>query len=402
MGELEHYLELEAPEQDVEALKALFRRRHEALINIIRRLRYGAEFINALMEFSPPIRFKEVAKALGISQSKVTSYVRRFRKAGVRFVPNCATAPLGLGRLMTMIKGNVGRVRDVPHRPWLVSVTDCIDSTLLIYTYPFKEGPEFIIDSLKRKYGNRVQWYVIHDEGARPAPHIDRYLVGKRLMNPIDALKQALEHPPTLEPCVNAREGPRDIFDLFIYAALQMNVFLRYVDIARIMKERLKVTYPLRKVGLHVAHLRNSGAFWGTSILGITETTTAIGMRIITGSKRMAKELVKVMLRYPYVNQAYWRRDWDYVTVILRLNTAWGTRLRFVLKETFGIEELDHLFTTDIANVRVRFTIPFRNFDPFKREWVREPAEIDKWLRERGYYVVGIPDSVGAGSGSNA
>ena len=402
MGELEHYLELVAPEQDVEALKTLFRRRHEALINLVRRLRYGAEFVNALMKFSPPIRFKEVADELGISPSKVTSYVRKFRSAGVRFVPNCATAPLGLGRLMTMTKGNVGRVKDVPHRPWLVSVTDCVDSTLLIYTYPFKEGPEFIVDSLKRKYGDRVWWCVIHDEGARPALFIDRYLVGKRLMNPIDALRQALEHPTTLEPSLNMQEAPKDILDLFIYATLQINIFLRYVDIAKIMKERLKVVYPLRKVGTHVAHLRKSGAFWGTTILGITDATTVTGVRIVTGSKRVLRDLAKVLLRYPYLNQVYWRRDWDYVTALLRLDTAWGTRFRFALKEMFGIEELDHLFTTDIANVRARFTIPFRNFDPFKREWVREPAEIDKWLRERGYRVTGIPENMGAGSGSDA
>jgi len=402
MGWLEHYLELEAPEQDVEAIKALFRRRHEALVDLVRKLKYGAEFVNTLMKLSPPIRFKEVANALGVSPSKVTAYVRKFRSAGVRFVPNCATAPLGLGRLMIMVKGNVGRVRDVPYRPWLVSVTDCIDSTLLIYTYPFKEGPEFIIDSLKEKYGDRVRWYVTHTEGARSAPHVDRYLVGKRLMDPVDALRRALEHPPTLEPSINIQRAPKDIFDLFIYATLQMNIFLRYVDIARIMKERLKVAYPLRKVGLHVAHLRKSGAFWGTTILGIAETTTVTGVKIVTGSKRTLRELVRVLLRYPYANQTYWRKSWDYVTVILRLNTAWGTRFRFALKEIFGVEELDHLFTTDIANVRVRFTIPFRNFDPFKREWVREPAEIDKWLRERGYYVVGISDNIGAGSGNDA
>ncbi len=402
MGELEHYLELEAPEQDVEALKALFRKRHEALINLVRKLRYGAEFVNALMMFSPPIRFKEIANALRVSPSRVTSYVRKFRLAGVRFVPNCATAPLGLGRLMVMVKGNVGRVREVPHRPWLVSVTDCVDSTLLIYTYPFREGPSFITDALERKYGGRVRWFIAHDEGARPALLIDRYLVGKRLMNPLDALREALEHPPTIEPSVNAREAPRDIFDLFIYAILQMNIFLRYVDIARIMKERLRVAYPLRKVGVHVAHLRKSGAFWGTSILGIAGTTTVTAVRVVTGSKRSSRELARVLLRYPYVNQVYWRKDWGYVTVILRVGTAWGARLRFALKETFKVEEFDHLFTTDIANVRVRFTIPFRNFDPFKREWVKEPAEIDKWLRERGYYVVGIPEDMGAGSGSEA
>lgn len=402
MGELEHYLSLEGPEQDVEAVRALFKRRHSALINLVRRLRYGAEFVNTLMTLTPPIRYKEIADALGVSRSKVTSYIRRFKVAGVRFVLNCATAPLGLGRLLTSVKGNVGRVKDVPYRPWLVSVTDCVDSTLLIYTYPFKEGPEFIINSLRKKYGNRVSWYVIHDEGARPALFIDRYLIEKRLMNPIDALKQALDHPPILEPKINVREGPNDIFDLFIYAAIQMNVFLRYVDIARIMKERLKLTYPLRKASTHVAHLRQSGAFWGTTILGMTESTAVTGVKIVTGSKRMSRELVRVLLRYPYTNQVYWRRDWSYVTVILRLNTAWGTRLRFALKETFGIEELDHLFTTDIANVRVRFTIPFRNFDPFKRGWVREPAEIDKWLRERGYCVTGVSEGVGTKSGSDA
>jgi len=402
MGELERYLELRAPEQDVEALKSLFRRRHEALVNLIRKLKYGAEFVNTLIRFTPPIRFKEVADSLSVSPSKVTTYIRKFRSAGVRFVPNCATAPLGLGRLMVLIKGNVGPVKEVPHRPWLVSVTDCVDSTLLIYTYPFKEGPEFIIDSLKSKYGARLRWHVTHDEGARPAPYINRYLIEERLMSPTNALEHALNHPPTLEPNINEREGPKDIFDLFIYATLQMNIFLRYVDIARIMKERLKIVYPLRKVGAHVTHLRNSGAFWGTSILDITGTTTVTGVKITAGNKRALREIARVLLRYPYVNQVYWRRNWDYLTVILRLDTAWGTRIRFTMKEMFRIEGFDHLFTTDIANVRVRFTIPFRNFDPLKREWVKEPTEINEWLRERGYYVVGISEDMGAGSGSEA
>jgi len=397
MSELEHYLSLEGPEQDVEAVRALFRRRHNALVSLVRKLRYGAEFVNTLMTLTPPIRYKELANALGVSQSKVTSYVRRFRAAGVRFVPNCATAPLGLGRLLTKIKGNVGRVKDVPCRSWLVSVTDCVDSTLLIYTYPFKDGPEFIVDSLKERYGSRVVWYVIHDEGARPALFIDRYLIEKRLMNPIEAFRRALDHPPILEPSINARDRPNDIFDLFIYAALQINVFLRYTDIAKIMKERLRIAYPLRKVGIHVAHLRKSEAFWGTSILGITEATVVTGIKVVGGSRRVLRELVRVLLRYPYLGQAYWRRGWDYVTIILRLDTAWGTRLRFALKEAFGVEEINHLFTTDISNVRARFTIPFRNFDPLRREWVREPAGIEEWLRERGYYVTGIPESAGAG-----
>ncbi len=376
--------------EDIALVRRRVEERLENLMRLLRRVPKIAELINALTVEHPPVKLRRVASRLGVSESKVSSYIKRLRRAGITFRVNFSPAAIGLGTMVVSVEGGVEGVERLPKHHWLTSVVEDVNGSVIIYRYPFTEGSSFILDEVLNSFKGRVSYALTFDEVLSPAPLITHYLSGEGILDPVSAFRAALSHEDVLEPRWRVNNGPYDIFDLFILAVLEVNALLKYTEIVRILRDRVRIAYPRRRVGTHVRHLESLGVFRGLTSLAIHGETNIIALRVSGPSRRGLREVVRHMLKYPYTSSILCRNAWDESLIILRVNVAYAPRIRLMLRDYFNAEAR-LCFATDVSSIRVRYTIPYRNFDPISRRWVRNPSSLNEWLRERGYTTEGIP-----------
>lgn len=370
-------------------MRAKFMERQARFLNFVSKVPNVGRVIDALILEHPPVRLQRIALKAGVPVSKVSYYVNRLKKIGVTFRINFSTAAVGLGTLVAKVRDVRPDVGDVPERHWLTSLSDCVGGFIATYRYPLTLGYGFIVESLRRRYGGRVEYVMPFEEAITPSPLVTPYVEGGSMLNPVEAFARALEQEVLMEASWSVNSGPNDIFDLFILAILEVNALLKYTEIARIMREKLSVTYPRRRVGQHVRHLEKLGVFRGLTPLAIHGDTNIVGLSVRAGSAGGLREAVTHLLKYPYSTVILCRSEWDEALAIFRMDLAYAPALRALMNEALGLETRVR-FVTDVTGIRARYTIPYRNFDPISKRWVRNPARLNEWLREQGYTTEGI------------
>ncbi len=370
-------------------MRTRFMERQAGFLSFVSRVPRVGRVIDTLILEHPPVRLQRIAAKVGIPASKVSYYVSRLKRMGITFRVNFSTSAIGLGTLVVKVRDVVPEVSKVPEKHWLTSISDCVGGFIATYRYPLTLGYQFIVEGLKRVYDGRIEYAIPFEEAITPLLQITPYVKGCSMLNPIEAFAKALEQEALVETSWSVNRGPNDIFDLFILAVLEVNALLKYTEIARILNEKLNVTYPRRRVRQHVRHLEKLGVFRGLTPLAIHGNTNILGLSLRAGSSRGLREAVTHLLKYPYSAIVLCRDRWDEALAIFRMDLAYAPAVRALVNEVLGAETSVR-FVTDVTGIRARYTIPYRNFDPISKKWVRNPARLNEWLREHGYTTEGI------------
>ena len=352
------------------------------LVSGIGRLSHLLEMLDAMASMPPPIRLKKVAEAVGIDLKTAWRYMR-WLKNRITIRAKYSHSALGLGIATYLVKS---RRTDYPRFHWLASITETGEGTLLSYRFPRTEGHEFITESVFR-WADKVIWYSVYEEKLNPSPKLAVYWrnIKEGFANPADALRVAVEsHPPATPVAWIVRDKPRDLFDLFILAILEKDATLNYTEIAMYLRKK-KVYYPKKKVNVHVRHLVDDGVLRGTKHLSVTPSPDILNFVVRFGDWGTMKGVLEAFLKYLYTLSvlANRRRGEAVITVSAPLAYA-PLYVRFL--EGAGAEVIRNIHFS-VANITVAYTIPFRNFDPFTGRWSKNPAQIDEWLKQKGYTV---------------
>ncbi len=338
------------------------------------------EMLDLISEQTPPIRETVIAKKLGISITMVSRYLKWFKEHNVRLSVKYSISAMGLGTVIAYVKDLKVRY---PELHWLSSAVATGKGYLLAYRYPFEHGPDFLKESIISK-SSGVYFVKEYEERLMPNPKYSYYWE-KGFMEPKKAFKIALEkHPSTAITSYRIGWRPRDILDLFILAILEKDALLKYVEISKYLREH-HIYYPRKRINTHVKHLLEDKIIIGIIFRGITLTSNILNFFIEFGSNKALKETLSVFLRYFYTLFAQVNKDGE-ALISLGVPIEYAPFFYEVLTENMGAEVVDYVSFSRV-NIVARYTLPYRNYNPFTQKWSKNPANIDKWLKEKGYYT---------------
>lgn len=338
------------------------------------------EMLDIISDLTPPIRETIIAKNIGISVTMVSRYLRWLKEKNIKSSVRYSLAALGLGSLIIYVKNLKKRY---PELHWLSSAVATGKGFLLSYRYPFEYGSEFIRKSVK-KYSEKTIWVKEYEEKIFPNPKLKYYWSGI-FADPEQAFEIALEeHPTTVTTSYKIGKRPRDILDLFILAILEKDALLKYVEISKYLRDH-HISYPRKRINIHVQHLLADGIIAGVSFKGITLTSNLLNFLVEFGSRKAMRNSLSVFLRYLYTSFVQVNKTGEaLISLAAPLESA--SFFCKVLTELMGAEVIDYVVFSR-PNIMARYTLPYRNYDPFIQNWSRNPADIDRWLKEKGYYT---------------
>ena len=339
---------------------------------------YFPDILDTIAGELPPLRINRIADKIGITPNMVARYVRWIKEYGhltLRYYPSA----IGLGAILALLKHS----KIKPPKPhWLYSATETFEGIIISYRYPFIFGHEFITDEL-RKY---VEWIRVYPYMIMIQAGMKYLLDGRRIMDSVESLAKAVEasRPIPINPPVSKR--PRDLWDLYILAILESNASVNYIDVARYLLKRFKVKFPYRKVRVHIHHLAKYRVLAGFAFRALVESPYATLVFFEAESRNQLYELIDTFLKYPYATYLYFNPETYQALVLIYAAIKNLPKIVRVLKEYIGMR-IERLVFFSIESRLAKYVLPFRNYDPFKRDWVMNPVDISEYLKKKGYVI---------------
>jgi len=381
------------------------------LVKLIRRSPKLLKVLDAIATSPAPIREQDIAEKSGVPRPVVHKYLKLLsrRKLMVCFAARAPHA-LGLGSFITLVKGGPFTTstllklhklsseearsfnrRYVPNHHWLRSLCPAIPNTLITYRYPIATGYEFLLDGF-RKSGNGIKllFYQNYTRVYISVHLLSDYWLGDRFADHLEALKIALENPSGYRPNAarDVRPIPRDVYDVVLFTAIGLNPLLTIQEFGRVLCRVNSATRCASKARTHLKHLVEDGAVYGHIILTpctryfLIDGRESMCLRedhIVLGhvSRGSVWDLTDLVMRYLYNTMTALNPEEGAVGLNLRgLSFKAALEVIEFLEEHFGFE-------TDLiigwSPILARsYGTPFENFDPFKREWVTDPDELER------------------------
>ena len=391
------------------------------LIKKVRESPRFLDFLDALVTTLPLIKEQELAEKTGIPRTVINKYLRLLllKNEGRSKVAACRVAgaqhALGLGTLFVLMRNWLPmdlalritggtdsqvfelRKKYIPHYYWIRTFAVVPEGFLLIYKYPLEEGYEFILDDLRRL--GEVMYHYSLTHYYITVPKVSDYWLGDRFADPAEALDIALENPSGYKATIvtKVNERPRDIYDVYLFAILEVNSLLSTRALGRLLREQLPLSKGMPKVETHINHLIEDGAVYGHTILihcnnyylvhRSMDRCVQLNYDIVGHVNGSVWDILEFAMRYLYISQALVNPAEKIVGFNLRTPSMEDlAKLIKFLEEHYGYEHL--IAIPWLSRLTMHYTIPFRCLDPITRRWVTDPEEVerlDEWLCNVGF-----------------
>ncbi len=339
---------------------------------------YFPDILDAIIDELPPLRINRIAEKLGITGNMAARYIRWIKEYGhltLRYYPSA----IGLGAIIALLKHSQLKP---PKSHWLYSATETFEGIIISYRYPLVLGHEFITEELR----NVTEWIHVYPYAISIQAKTKYFLEERRILNSVEALVKAIEDARPIPINLPVNKRPRDLLDLFLLAILESNASLNYIQIAEHIKKKLNVKFPYRKIRMHLLHLMKDKALAGFAFRSIVESPYSTMIFFEAESRNQLYELINTFLNYPYAVSLFFNLDTYEALVLVYVAIKNLPQIIRILKEYVGMR-FKRLVFFSIESRLAKYTLPFRNYDPFKKAWVQNPVDIDKWLRKRGYVL---------------
>ena len=345
------------------------------------------EFIEYLCSLGDKILYDTTREPLKKTCRSVRSLIKELTGKGVVFTVDISLASIGLGKLLTLIKGYVG-FEELPLKYWVNTYFGITSpyGVQVVYYYPLEHGYKFIQKQLERAFGNRViaTYNIIDVERAKP--NLKKYynpVTGEFKYNWAEWIEKIKEYTrnPKQPKRVTYRYKPQDWIDLYIVKELEKGALFTFKGLAE--KLHVSTVTVTKHYELHVR-----GKIIRRVIPVLTKLYNSDKYRqyntvMTCHDKRILYSIAKLLLELPITIAVAYTRDMKTIitqtAVPSKMLPEYLTLLREIEKQGITIER-DYEITTAFYK---RYTIPYTNYNPITGRWVKYAHETEEYHKRQ-------------------